>query len=58
MFSSSDEVYDVSISCNYILLSDRLVISGWENELKLKVTASRYDITGRLKNIHVRTVSQ
>ena len=60
MFSSSDEVYDVSISWNYILWAWR-IISVWENQPKLKETMVNYFAfkdTSRLESVHVRTVSQ
>ena len=58
MFSSLDEVYDVSISLNYFLLSVTYNF-GWENEPKLKeTTVNSFGTSSQLECIHVRSVSQ
>ena len=59
MFSSSDEVYDVSISWNYILLT----ATERKSEPKLKETRVNYFVlrhqpSGWLKSIHVRTLKR
>ena len=66
MFSSSDEVYDVSISWNYIPLSvtDNFSVGKWtkiernNGKLLCVKTLNPKQFTGWLKSIHMITVSQ